>query len=223
MAEITTLPITGYAQEPVPNKFLRQHGETEHLAILLPGMGYTCDMPLFYYIEFLLLELGADVLRVDYAYNRHPDIRAMSQDDVYRRLITDVSAAVKVGLAQRTYRDVTFVGKSLGTLAMGHLLSSPNWSSHTPRAVWLTPILNDEQLRERMKQHSRPSFLAIGTADHFYDVGLLDEVWEATQIETVIVEEADHSLNIGNDVAGSVQSVGRVVVALQRWLMHAGH
>lgn len=68
MAEHLTLSITGFEGEPVPIQFLRQDGEAKGLAILLPGLGYTCDMPVFYYTELQFLVGGCDVLRVDYDY-----------------------------------------------------------------------------------------------------------------------------------------------------------
>ena len=75
MATATTLTIHGYRDEPVPNRFLRPEGAIDHLAVLLPGFGYTLDMPLFYYAENLLLERGWDVLRVEYAYNKRPEFQ----------------------------------------------------------------------------------------------------------------------------------------------------
>ncbi len=58
MATATTLTIHGYRGEAVPNQFLRPEGAIDHLAVLLPGFGYTLDMPLFYYAGNLLLERG---------------------------------------------------------------------------------------------------------------------------------------------------------------------
>jgi len=81
MTTTTRLPILGYRDAAVPNQFLRQDGKTEHLAIFLPGMGYTCDMPVFFYAQNLLEELGADILRVEYAYGHRPDFQSLSNDE----------------------------------------------------------------------------------------------------------------------------------------------
>ena len=79
MATSTTLTIQGYRDEPVPNRFLRPDGAIDQLAVLLPGFGYTLDMPLFYYAQNLLLERGWDVLRVEYAYNTHPEFQTLPE------------------------------------------------------------------------------------------------------------------------------------------------
>ena len=180
MSTSKVVPIAGYCGA-VPNTFVRQEGEAEHLAVLLPGMGYTCDMPLFYYAENLLTERGADVLRVEYAYGRRADFGELSDDEQLRWLLADATAAYRVGLGQRAYRDVTLVGKSLGTLAMGHLLTAEERPAGTTRAVWLTPLVREERLREQMGRCDGRSLVVIGTADPHYDVELLDEVRAATR------------------------------------------
>src|SRR5919201_1355743 len=103
MYGVTTLAITGYRDEPVPHTFLRQDQAARHLAILLPGIGYTCAMPLLYYPARLLLARGADVLRVEYAYQRREDFTAAAPDEQGRRVVADVTAACHAVLAQREY------------------------------------------------------------------------------------------------------------------------
>ena len=89
MATSTTLTIQGYRGEAVPNRFLRPEGAIDHLAVLLPGFGYTLDMPLFYYAENLLLERGWDVLRVEYAYNKRPEFQTLTEPERDRWLLAD--------------------------------------------------------------------------------------------------------------------------------------
>jgi hypothetical protein len=206
------LPIAGFGGEPVPNAFLRRRGETARLAILLPGFAYTAEMPLFYYAEKLLLDAGADVLRVDYRYHRRPGFRDLPEQEQDRRLLADAQAAHGAALAQRPYREMTLVGKSLGTLAMAHLLAGEP-AAERVRAVWLTPLLRVEAVRESIRRHGRASLLAIGTADPHHDPGALDEA-RAAGCEVVAVEGADHGLDVPGDAVASVRAVERVVAAL---------
>jgi predicted alpha/beta-hydrolase family hydrolase len=147
MTTSTTLPIQGFRDEAVPNRFLRPEGATDHLAILLPGFGYTLDMPLFYYAENLLLERGWDVLRVEYAYNTRPEFQGLTKPERDRWLLEDTTAAWRAGLGRRAYERVVLIGKSLGTLAMGHLLTMADPPLNVG-AVWLTPMLAEERLRQ---------------------------------------------------------------------------
>ena len=214
MSTDQVLPIAGCRGESVPNRFVRLDEETKHLAVLLPGMGYTCDMPLFYYAENLLTERGADVLRVEYAYGRRPDFGKLSKSEQRRWLLEDATAAYRAGLAQRPYEDVTFVGKSLGTLAMGHLLTAEERPAGKTRAVWLTPLLRQDSLRAQVRRYGGPSLFAIGTADPHYDPAYLNEVRAATGGAAVVVEGADHGLDVPGDAVASVQAVTQVVRAL---------
>jgi hypothetical protein len=210
------LRIAGFGGEPVPNAFLRQRGETAHAAIVLPGFAYTAEMPLFYYAEHLLLDAGADVLRVDYRYHQRPGFRDRPEPEQDRRLLADARAAHGAALAQRPYRDLTLVGKSLGTLAMAHLLREEP-AAERVRAVWLTPLLRVAAVREQIRRHGRTSLLAIGTADPHHDPAALDEA-RAAGCDVVVAEGADHGFDIPGDPVASVRAVEQVVRALGTFL-----
>jgi predicted alpha/beta-hydrolase family hydrolase len=196
---------------------LRPEGAIDHLAVLLPGFGYTLDMPLFYYAENLLLERGWDVLRVEYAYNERLEFQNLPKPEQNRWLLTDTTAAWRAGLGQRTYERVVLIGKSLGTLAMGHLLTLPD-PHPTVGAVWLTPLLTQERLRQQIQQYGGPSLFVIGTADPHFDPVLLEKMQVATIGEAVVVKNADHGMDIPGDPIASIRAVERVVETLGRFL-----
>ena len=56
MYSTETISILGYHDEPVPHTFFKQDATTDHLAIILPGRGYTAQMPLLFYPITLLLD-----------------------------------------------------------------------------------------------------------------------------------------------------------------------
>lgn len=210
------LPVAGHRGEPVPNEFLRRASETDHLAVLLPGFAYTCDMPLFYYAETVLLDAGADLLRVEYAYHRRAGFDELPEEEQRAWLFADAAAAYGGALTQRRYRAVTLVGKSLGTLAMGYLLAGDPPRSPI-RAIWLTPLLWDDGVAERIERFAGSSLVAIGTADPHHDPAVLNAL-AAAGCEIVAVEGAEHSLDVPGDVAASVRAVGRVTEALAAFL-----
>jgi predicted alpha/beta-hydrolase family hydrolase len=217
MATATTLTIQGYRDEAVPNRFLRPQGAINHLAVLLPGFGYTLDMPLFYYAQNLLLERGWDVLRVEYAYNTHPEFQTLPEMERNQWLLADTTAAWRAGLGQQTYDRVVLIGKSLGTLAMGHLLTMADPPPNVG-AVWLTPLLAEERLRQQISQYGGPSLFVIGTADPHFDPVVLEKMQVATIGEAVVVRNADHGMDIPGEPIASVRAVERVIEALSRFL-----
>lgn len=218
------LSVTGYGGDAVPNTFLRQRQETEHLGILLPGLAYGCDRPLLYYSGRLLDELGADVLRLEAAYAlAAPPASGMVSPELVRRVQTDATAVCRTALAKRTYRRLTLVGKSLGTLAMAALLGLSGLPE-TREAVWLTPVLGalleGHQLAPLAASRAR-SLVAIGTGDPFYDEARLAQWRTATGAEEVVVVGADHALEIPGDVVASVQELERLMQATRAFLEHA--
>ncbi len=216
MPTVQSLTISGFRQEPLPNRFSRLEGETDHLALILPGEAYHADLPLLAEPARLLQRAGADVLRVDYAYRR-PDFRALTAAERDRWIAADVIAAWDVVRTQRAYRQWTLVGKSLGTLAMGHLLATDP-ALAPARCAWLTPLFRVEALRARAIAHRGPALIAVGTADPHYDADLFREVQQATGGEAVLMPDADHLLEIPGDVPRSEETLAQVIAAFQRLL-----
>lgn len=217
MVSFSTLEMRGYRAEPVPNTFLRQAEEARHLGIVLPGWGYTADRPVLYYPGLLLLDRGADLLRVEYNYLRQPGYMAAEAAVRERWLVDDVTAALQAGLAQRTYDEVTLVGKSIGTLAMGHLLASEP-RLRGARAIWLTPLLRDERLLEQIRRWGGRSIFVAGTADPHYSPAHLEMAVAATEGRQVRIEGADHSLEIAGSALQTVEAMEKVMRALERFL-----
>jgi hypothetical protein len=217
MYSSTTLDIRGHRGDAVPNTFFAQDSETHHLAFVFPGLGYTAHMPVLYYPRRLLLERGADVLLVEYDYREQANLRMPRDPERDRWFFDDVAAACGAGLGQRPYSGVTLVGKSLGTLAMGYLLTEDTRLAQA-QCVWLTPLLRDDRLRAQMRRARGHSLFVIGTADGHYDPAYLDEVRLASGGESVVIEGADHSLEIKGDTVGSIRAVEQTVRAIQRFL-----
>jgi hypothetical protein len=210
MVNFATLPIAGYRDLAVQNTFLRQNQPADHLGVVFPGLGYSVGMPVLYYPGQLLAELGADVLLVDTRYNRVREYEQATDEEQARWVEADASAALETALAQGRYRRVTLVGKSIGTLAVGHLLHAhpglPNLS-----CVWLTPLLKSSELREHIQSVRHRALFVIGTADPQYSAARLEEVRTATGGEVLAIEGANHSLEIPGDIVKSVEIMRKVV------------
>lgn len=210
------LPIRGYRDELVPNRFHRQDAATPHLAVVLPGFGYTCDMPLLYFTVSHLCDQGADVLQVEYDYSRRPEYRDLAAAERHRWLLADVTAACRAALDQRTYQQITLVGKSLGTRAMSHLLASEPRVQHA-RTIWLTPVWHETAVRAQLLSGAQPALIVIGTADPHYDAATVEAMRAVVQNELVVIPDAEHGLEVTGDVVRSVQALEEVLRAVQRF------
>lgn len=213
MVSIRTLEIAGYQQTPVPHHFFQPQAEAStQLALLLAGGGYSSEGPVLHYPLLALLERGMDVLVLDYP--RRPEIRHWPLEQAQVCALTDTTAAYQAITGQHPYRGLTLVGKSLGTLVMGELLTSHTLSIPVRQAIWLTPVLSSAALREQMRQASVPSLVVIGTDDAFYRPDWLAEATPQSGAEVVVIPQADHRLDSGLDALRSLRAIERMIEAV---------
>lgn len=211
----SSLDVVGYKKQQVPNTFITQPNQTRHLGIILPGYRYPAEMAPLYYAGRILLEQGADLLRIEYAYYR-TDFLEQSESQQDEWISSDVFAACQSGLSHRAYEKITLIGKSLGTIAMGHLLADPRFQKAT--CIWATPLLTVEWLQSRIEQTHPRSLFIIGTADQFYQPDVLEHLEHATNGRSVVIEDANHGLEIPNEILKSLAALNQIVQALQEFL-----
>lgn len=215
MYSFQQLTIEGYHNEATPHSFFQQDQETDHAAIIFPGVRYTCQHPLLYYPTKELLLQGADVLWVE--YNQRPSFTSLSETETVRCITTDASTACQALLHVRPYRQITLIGKSIGTAAMIHVLNEASLPLQL-RAIWLTPLLRRKELCEMIQQARPQSLFVIGTADSHYDKKTLAQLQTVTKGDTLVIDHADHSLEIDGNVQQSIQIMGEVIQAIQAFL-----
>ncbi len=214
---ITTLSITGYDTNPLPNRFFRQAGSANTLAVLFPGLRYSCDMPLLFYPFKLLLERGAEVLQVraDYTLTSYP---SLPPDERAAWLAADAQAAVQAARRQGKYTRLVLIGKSIGTVSLASL--APHERSAI--SIWLTPLLRNPQVVAAAEQNPGAALFVAGTADDLYSAAALNRIHTATQAETALVEGGDHSLEIAGDFFASLRALEQVMRAIAGFLDRQG-
>ena len=214
-----SLAVVGYHEEHVPNTFFRQTVSARHLAIILPGAGYSARMPILYYTASLFLERRADILTVDYDYRSHADRYAA---DFEERLTENVTAAIREALGQRTYEQVTLIGKSIGTRAMSLFLAKDELGLNSAiklKTVWLTPIWSDPKTFSFMKAWPGEALHIIGSADQScYSEECEEQLIGAKNIRVLTIKNADHSLDIDGDITGSLNAVQAAVRGIEKFL-----
>jgi predicted alpha/beta-hydrolase family hydrolase len=215
MSKITKLSITGPDEEPIPNLFFQQEVKAMTLAVLLPGLNYTCDMPLLYYSTRLLEQRGVDVLQLHADYTTR-DFQAASPLERLQRLSADAQAIVEKGLAHQSYTRLVLVGKSIGTLTLASLIATPPAAKAI--TIWLTPLLGQPWLvGAAMKTHS-PALFVAGTADSTFDAAALRRIQDSSASEAILVEGANHSLEIPGHPLQSIQKMGEIMHGLAGFL-----
>ena len=111
------------------------------LAVLLPGMGYTLDRSLMDYSKNLAVEKGYDVLPIEYGFQA---VRKKIDKDNMKDVevaINESYELLKLSLEIR-YEKVIFIGKSLGTVVQRMLeekIRKENYNGEIIN-IYLTPI-----------------------------------------------------------------------------------
>jgi hypothetical protein len=213
--ELKTLDAIGYINQKVPNTLVAQSNPTGHLGVILPGYRHSADMADLHYAGRILMEQGADLLRVEYRYYQ-TDYLSQSESDQNQRISEDVFAVCNACLAFRSYTKITLIGKSLGTRAMGFLLEDKRFQKAD--CVWSTPPLTTEWLCSRIEQIRPRSLFIFGTADDYYKPEVLQRLVKVTSGQAVIIEGANHGLGVPESIPRSLQGLGQIVQGFQEFL-----
>ncbi|MHA1965502.1 MAG: hypothetical protein ACXACG_08940 [Candidatus Thorarchaeota archaeon] len=217
MVSWNQLTIKGYNGRSLKNTLFRHSTDTQKVAIVFPGLAYNSKMPLLHYTINAIIDSGANVLAVDYDYSNNPEFLKQSQRTQSDWLIEDVEAALKIITEDEKLEVVCLTGKSLGTLAVGHLLETHE-DLRDVKTIWLTPLIRNPELLEQMLAYMKDAVLVIGAKDPHYDRDIIDRLNATTQLGGIVIEEANHSLEIEGDVTKSLRVLMQIVSVLQQFL-----
>jgi len=218
MVSIDQLDIKGYRGRPLKNRFIKQFAETNKVALVFPGLAYSSTMPLLHYSVQAILSSGLNVLTVDYDYSNNPEFMKQSVQNRADWVIRDVEAAWRYMTDLENQEVACLAGKSLGTVALGHLLETYE-ELREAKTIWLTPLIKNPELMEQMLSYMKNAVLVIGTRDSHYDSDIIDRLNATTLLSGIVVEGANHSLEIEGDVTKSLRVLMQVVTIIQQFLM----
>ena len=217
MAQITTISNKNDPSFLVPNIFFKQEKETNHLALILPGLNYTCDMPLLYYSTQVMLGAGADVVQVKYDYTEKTMEKSVTLPEKVALLQKDVTKITSVALEQSKYQRLTVIGKSLGTLCISCLLEAA-FPVKPQICIFLTPILQQMLVAFEMIKSCPNTFYVIGTTDPYYDPELIVKFRSKQPDNFLIIEGVNHSLELPGDTIHSLSVLDNIVRRLNMFI-----
>ena len=210
---VNRIKISGHNGD-VQNTFYFQGGRTDKLAVVFPGLGYTCQMPLLYYSTLMLVDQGFDVLWVETNYGMNKEYLALNEEMKSEWIRKDAIAAWKSAMIKRNYKRVVFLGKSIGTVSLAALLQERSLPKDT-RNVLLTPLLDNKRIIATLQQNpTKKSIFVIGTADAYYDPDALKRMRENARNRVLVIKGADHSLEIGENVSASIKVLEKTLKAI---------
>ncbi|WP_137790289.1 alpha/beta family hydrolase [Bacillus sp. E(2018)] len=200
--------VLGYKKMKIPYVIQSKTDDPKGLAVMLPGIGYTVKSPLFHFSSSAFLNKEYDVLHVNYPYYS-TDYKDFSFDEITSALIHDVSTVLKEVVDHKIYKSYYVVGKSFGTMAIPTVLDM--LPAQNTKAIWLTPRLIDLSVFHTLRVCIQDGLCVIGDKDPFYDAEKINDIILNSSIESMIPTDANHALEVDNDILTSIDIVKSVI------------
>lgn len=182
------------------------------LVALLPGMGYTLDMPLMEYSKDLSLNIGFDVLRIEYGFQASR--KEFKSDEEMRIVIEESFEILKKSLDSR-YKRIIFIGKSIGTFIQRKLetkLEDEKFDGVITN-IYLTPI--DKTVELGLKDNS---LAVVGSLDPLISKENREKIKMNNSIEYMEIENTGHSLDIKGDTIKSIEILKEIMIKEKEFL-----
>ncbi len=210
MPEPTYLELHAEDGNPLRHKYFQQEGQPVGLLVIFPGDNYGVDGPLLYYPGKLLWDLGWDTAAITYGYqSAGKPFSPLAIADV----LSECRRAVEILLRARHYPRVVLIGKSLGASLIALLCQQMELPERV-QAVYITPPLGP-MFNPVFLETTQDALIAIGTGDRFFDAVVLSELEMAKSFRIVVIDGADHSMNVKGQLdasLGAIREVSRAVL-----------
>jgi hypothetical protein len=206
--------VVGYNSQPVHFQLIKQNKQVKSLAVLLPGRGYTVQGPLFHYSTGVFLNKGWDVLHVNYDYNTVQS-ESLSLEEEIRQITEDVNSVVDQIIKEQRYEDYTFIGKSLGTIALSSIVDRISFKN--AKVIWLTPLLQLDYVMDKMLSSTQNGLCIIGDEDPCFISERFEKLREKENMQTLLIPGAEHSLNYVDTPIDSIDVLKSVITEISNF------
>lgn len=183
MIKPNKLSIQSYMDIELTFDYIQKNSDT--LIILLPGNSYGIEAPMLYYSFGIGLELGYDILAIEYAFQKVGKFYDASEVPF---IIDDCRHAIDEAMTFYPYKNIIFVGKSFGTVVQSVL--SEELVGVTIKHVFLTPV---KKALPAMRLFE--SLVITGTDDPFFTSEDIATVSSLSHVTVKAYQDADHSMN----------------------------
>lgn len=181
---------------------------SDTLAVILPGIGYTLDRVTLEYSSNLALQLGFDVLKIEYGFQVgrgefHPDIEF--------NIIAEESFKLLKSTLRNKYRNIVFIGKSIGTCVQNVL--NKNVKGYNVTNIYISPINKTVQMGIE-----KNSLVFTGSSDPLLSSENLEKIEEVNGTKLINIDNANHALNVEGDVIKSLEIQLSIIKYMKEFL-----
>ncbi|MEK4231379.1 alpha/beta family hydrolase [Solibacillus sp. FSL H8-0538] len=180
-------------ETPKKIKYTYIENNSKTICFMLSGSNYLYDKPLMYYSKMEMLQNNFDVVQVHYSYE--PTLFEKDVEYFRNVIIEEVDSVIEEVLATREYKEIIFLGKSLGTIPISFKYANNNTSQNT-KLVLFTPLLKIDGLYENIMRSSNEILMIIGTNDGHYEPNKIREIQMKPNFTLIEIARANHSLDV---------------------------
>ncbi|AZU60668.1 alpha/beta family hydrolase [Neobacillus mesonae] len=217
MAQIINGQIERNEYSSIPYTWIRGGQPNKSICIMLPGLGYTTQRPLFHYATNICVNHNIDILHINYQYSQNEHFKKLSEPEQDQWMYDDVMATAHEVLKEQEYEQSFLLSKSLGTIPM-----AKEWTDrsleNTVSGIWLTPLLKDNNVYQAILNTELPSLVVIGDKDpHFID-DRVATLKHNQLVSIVVIPNADHSLELKGDITATMDAIKEVTLKIQEFI-----
>lgn len=179
------------------------------IAVLFPGIGYTCDKPLLYYAGKIAVSKEYKLVKVEYG-NFPSGIKENKEkmEKAFHCGLEQVEDILK-DICWEEYEDILFVSKSIGTV-----ISSAFARQHQLRVknILFTP------LKQTFLFADENGIVFHGTSDPWAVTADIIEGCEKLNLPIFLTEKGNHSLETG-DVLEDLKNLEEIIGQVNEFIL----
>lgn len=181
---------------------------SDTLAVIMPGIGYTLDRVSLEYSSELCLELGYDVLKIEYGFQIGR--REFNSEEEFN-IIAEESVALLKSSLNKTYKRIVFIGKSIGTCVQNVLNNRVD--NIDVVNIYLSPI--NKTVEMGMINNS---LVIIGNEDPLITRENVNQISNLSGVKLIRIDGANHALNIEGDAVKSLEVQLNIIKCIKKYL-----
>ncbi|MGL4571927.1 MAG: alpha/beta hydrolase [Clostridium sp.] len=181
---------------------------SDTLAVITPGIGYTLDRVSLEYSSELCLELGYDVLKIEYGFQIGR--RDFNSEEEFS-IIAEESVALLNSSLNKKYKKIVFIGKSIGTCVQNVLNDRVHGLDIIN--IYLSPV--NKTVEMGIKSNS---LVITGSSDPLLTKDNSDKISKLSGISYIRIDGANHALNIEGDAVKSLEVQLSIIKCIKKYL-----
>lgn len=182
---------------------------SKKVAVLFPGIGYTCEKPLLYYAGKLAVAKGYEIVKVE--YGNFPSGIKGNKEKMEAAFYSGLEQAEEIlkEICWEEYEEILFLSKSVGTI----ISSAYSKKYHlNVRNVLFTP------LQQTFLFANESGMVFHGTADPWAKTEDILKGCEKLNLPIMLTEKGNHSLETG-DVMKDIENLGQVMRKVDEFIL----